>query len=57
MLSIELISKRLELKYNWSISRNTSTYKENFYVEIIQNNQKFYGEVAPNVRYGETPLS
>lgn len=45
---------RLELKYVWKISRNSSTYKINYIVTVKENNYEAYGEVAPNIRYNET---
>lgn len=45
---------RLELKYIWKISRNSSTYKVNYIVTIKENNLVAHGEVAPNSRYNET---
>ncbi len=56
MLTWSLESLRLELKYTWVISRNSSEYKPNFIVRVADN--KGYsgtGEIAPNIRYGETP--
>jgi L-alanine-DL-glutamate epimerase-like enolase superfamily enzyme len=56
MLTWSLEPLRLELKYTWVISRNSSEYKPNFIVRVADN--KGYsgiGEVAPNIRYGETP--
>src|ERR1044072_6412732 len=46
---------RLGLKYTWKISRNESTYKENFIIEANDGTYAGLGEVAPNVRYNETP--
>lgn len=49
------ISKvRLELKYVWKISRNSSTHKVNYIITVKQNSHVAYGEVAPNIRYNET---
>jgi L-alanine-DL-glutamate epimerase-like enolase superfamily enzyme len=50
----ELIPIKLELKYTWKISRNTSEYKQNFIVQCKQNGLIGLGEVAPNIRYQET---
>ncbi|MBC7450511.1 MAG: dipeptide epimerase [Cytophagales bacterium] len=44
----------LDLKYTWKISRNSSTYKENFIATLHLHEKQFAGEAAPNVRYGET---
>ncbi|MBC7383539.1 MAG: dipeptide epimerase [Bacteroidia bacterium] len=46
---------RIELKYTWRISRNESVYKENFIVEARNGNFSGCGEIAPNIRYNETP--
>ncbi len=51
--SIEEI--RLNLTYNWKISRNESTFKRNFIIKVTDNVHFGLGEVAPNIRYGETP--
>ena len=47
---IEIID--LKLKYDWVISRNTSSYKQNLVIKI---NDMPVGEAAPNIRFGETP--
>lgn len=54
MLKWEIMPVRLELKYTWKISRNTSTHKVNFIIGCNYRNWKGIGETAPNVRYGET---
>ncbi|MDP1727747.1 MAG: enolase C-terminal domain-like protein [Bacteroidota bacterium] len=46
---------QLELKYTWKISRNESSFKENFIVEACEGKFIGIGEVAPNIRYNETP--
>lgn len=46
---------RLDLKYTWKISRNASTFKENFIVKCKGDGFEGIGEVAPNIRYNETP--
>ncbi|EQC49169.1 mandelate racemase/muconate lactonizing enzyme, C-terminal domain protein [Bacteriovorax sp. BSW11_IV] len=43
----------LELKFDWKISRNTSTKKTNYVIEVEEGDFKAKGEVAPNIRYGE----
>lgn len=43
----------LPLKVNWKLSRNQTTFKENF----IVHHGGFRSEIAPNIRYGETPES
>ena len=52
-MKIELIEKKLELKVNWKLSRNETTVKNNFFI-VIEN--KYIGEIAPNIRYGETTV-
>lgn len=47
--------RRLDLKHAWTISRNSSTYKENVFVSLSAEGVEGIGEAAPNVRYQETP--
>ena len=51
--SIEKI--RLDLKYTLKISRNSSAYKENLILTCKKDSTIGIGEIAPNVRYQETP--
>jgi L-alanine-DL-glutamate epimerase-like enolase superfamily enzyme len=51
--SIEKI--RLNLKYTWKISRNSSAYKENFIITCRLGGHARQAEIAPNIRYNETP--
>ena len=51
-LSLEKI--HLDLKVNWKLSRNQTTFKENFIVRLEGPVGTFRSEIAPNVRYGET---
>lgn len=44
----------LPLKFTWKISRNSSQVKKNFIVEANSTDMKGIGEVAFNVRYGES---
>ncbi len=53
-ISIEKIE--LELKVNWKLSRNETLLKENFILRLEKNNVVGLGEVAPNIRYDETPI-
>ncbi len=55
MLSWSIQELTLPLKYSWKISRNESTYKTNFIVSVTDGFYTASGEVAPNIRYGETP--
>ena len=50
---IEVKTKRLFLKDTWTISRNSSDYKDNVFVRIEKDGVSGFGEAAPNVRYGE----
>jgi len=50
---IEIKTKRLNLAHTWTISRNSSDYKDNVFVKIEKDGIVGYGEAAPNVRYGE----
>ncbi|MGH9339212.1 MAG: dipeptide epimerase [Acidobacteriota bacterium] len=50
---IQFGSRRLELKYTWTISRNSSDYKENIFITLERDGIRGYGEAAPNTRYGE----
>lgn len=54
MLQWKLERVRLDLKYSWKISRNTSDHKINFIVTAADDYTKAMGEAAPNIRYGET---
>ncbi len=47
----------LDLKVNWKLSRNQTTFKENYLVFLETPQGVFRSEVAPNIRYGETPES
>ena len=40
---------KLDLKVDWKISRNSSTFKENF----ILSRGDYASEIAPNIRYQE----
>lgn len=48
---------RLELNHPWTLSRNTSAFKENVLVSIGKNGITGFGEAAPNVRYDENAKS
>ena len=53
---IEVKTKRLFLENTWTISRNSSDYKDNVLVKIEKDGVFGLGEAAPNVRYGEDNL-
>jgi len=46
--------KRLMLTHTWTISRNSSDYKDNVFVRIERDGVVGWGEAAPNVRYGQS---
>lgn len=52
-ISIELL--QLPLRYEWRLSRNTSLEKVNGIIRVEGGEHTGLGEVAPNIRYGETP--
>jgi len=50
---LEVKTRRLFLQHTWTISRNSSDYKDNVFVKIEKDGVTGYGEAAPNIRYGE----
>ncbi len=54
---MKLVYKRIELplKFTWAIARNSSVAKTNFIVGLTDGEHTGWGEVAPNIRYDETP--
>lgn len=53
-MNITLEKIHLPLKVNWKLSRNETTFKENFIVTLEEGGEFFKSEIAPNIRYGET---
>lgn len=53
-MNIWLEKLHLDLKVNWKLSRNQTTFKENFIVCFKTDLGQFKSEIAPNVRYGES---
>jgi L-alanine-DL-glutamate epimerase-like enolase superfamily enzyme len=49
--------KTLNLKHTWTISRNSSDFKNNVFVYLEKDGLTGIGEAAPNIRYDETPES
>jgi L-alanine-DL-glutamate epimerase-like enolase superfamily enzyme len=45
--------RKLQLQNIWTISRNSSRFKENVFVQIEKEGITGFGEAAPNIRYGE----
>ncbi len=54
MLIWSIIQQRLDLRYTWKISRNASTEKHNLFVTVSDGSHSGQGEIAPNIRYGES---
>ena len=52
---LRLEKRHFDLKVNWKLSRNQTTFKENFIVHLDGSVADTKSEVAPNIRYGETP--
>jgi L-alanine-DL-glutamate epimerase-like enolase superfamily enzyme len=50
---LEVKTRRLILQDTWTISRNSSDYKDNVFVKIDKDGVSGLGEAAPNVRYDE----
>jgi L-alanine-DL-glutamate epimerase-like enolase superfamily enzyme len=46
--------KRLVLRHTWTLSRNSSDFKDNVFLRIERDGIVGWGEAAPNVRYGES---
>ncbi len=55
MLNWQIEALRLELKYTWKLSRNATDFKINNIVTVGDEKATGKGEVAPNIRYNETP--
>lgn len=53
-MKIWLEKIHLDLKVNWKLSRNQTTFKKNFIVHLETGIGNFKSEIAPNSRYGET---
>jgi len=54
MFSWSIKEIELPLKFTWNISRNSSDIKRNFIIEVKNGSITALGEVAFNVRYGES---
>ncbi len=55
--SLRFTQVELHLRHAWALSRNTSTVKRNYLVELTCDGITGIGEAAPNVRFHETPES
>jgi L-Ala-D/L-Glu epimerase / N-acetyl-D-glutamate racemase len=54
---IHVKTVELRLRHAWTLSRNTSTVKNNVFVHLEREGVSGWGEAAPNVRYDETAES
>ncbi|MDA8793991.1 hypothetical protein N9N67_12145 [Bacteriovoracaceae bacterium] len=54
ILNFGIAELHLPLKVNWKLSRNETTEKVNLILCLEYQGRHFFGEVAFNVRYGET---
>jgi L-alanine-DL-glutamate epimerase-like enolase superfamily enzyme len=54
MIKWTITEVELPLKVDWNISRNSSVIKKNFVIELKNGQFRGLGEVAFNVRYGES---
>ncbi len=54
MFSWTIKEIELPLRFTWNISRNSSDIKRNFIIEVKNGSISALGEVAFNVRYGES---
>jgi L-alanine-DL-glutamate epimerase-like enolase superfamily enzyme len=54
-MPIKINTKRLHLKNTWTISRNSSSFKDNVFITFEQDGITAYGEAAPNIRYDQSP--
>lgn len=55
MINWQIEALRLELKYTWKLSRNATNFKINNIITVSDRVHTGKGEVAPNIRYNETP--
>ncbi|MES2558293.1 MAG: dipeptide epimerase [Bacteroidota bacterium] len=55
MLNWQIEQLRLNLKYTWKLSRNATDFKLNNIITVGDGTHSGKGEVAPNIRYNETP--
>lgn len=55
MLNWQYTQIKLDLKYTWKLSRNATDFKINTIVSVDDGQYAGKGEVAPNIRYNETP--
>lgn len=54
MITWKIADLHLNLLYEWKIARNSSSSKHNLLITICSDEYIGQGEVAPNIRYGES---
>ena len=54
-MDLAISSLKLDLSVPWKLSRNESLFKNNFIITLRELGFITQSEVAPNIRYGETP--
>lgn len=54
-MTISISRLELPLKFEWKLSRNATRHKTNLIIHLDLDGYSGLGEVAPNIRYGETP--
>lgn len=55
MITWQIEQIKLNLKYTWKLSRNATDFKLNNIITVGDGKHNGKGEVAPNIRYNETP--
>ncbi len=51
---LKVSQRRLLLRHTWTISRNSSDFKDNVFVRVERDGLVGWGEAAPNVRYNQS---
>lgn len=51
---LDVSQRRLLLRHTWTLSRNSSDFKDNVFVRLERDGITAWGEAAPNVRYGQS---
>ncbi len=51
---LDVRQRRLLLRHTWTISRNSSDFKDNVFVRVEREDVVGWGEAAPNVRYNQS---
>ncbi len=51
---LDVSQRRLLLRHTWTLSRNSSDFKDNVFVRLERDGLVGWGEAAPNVRYEQS---